>query len=346
MTAITEQQVTVVSQPVRVLAVARKAGRFVARRLLFAIPTLLLVVVFSFLLLKATPGDLAEAIAGEVGSADVEYMALLREQYGLDKTSFEQFTTYVSHLVKLDFGYSVRHGATVSDLILARIPATISLIVTSMLFALVVGGTLGTIAAYHRSRWPDTLLSIFTTCGYATPLYWVGLMLVLLFSVELKWLPSGGMFSIGLEGNWWVILQDRARHLVLPAFTLSLLYISIYSRVLRSSIIDILHSEFIRTAKAKGLTRTRIMLRHVWRNSLIPLVTVTGLEVGAILGGAITIETVFSWPGMGRLAFEAVTSRDTNLLMGILISSAVLIIVANIVLDVLYALIDPRIEMQ
>ncbi|WP_454917686.1 ABC transporter permease [Xanthobacter sediminis] len=321
-------------------------GHHVGRRALLALPTLVLVIVASFTLLKLAPGDLAEAIAGDVGAATPEFMDTLRRQFGLDEPLPVQFGHYLFRLAHLDFGYSFKNGMPVFDLILDRLPATALLTLASMVVALAFGIVIGLAAAYKRGRWPDTVLSVTSTIGFATPLFWVGLMLIFLFSVELRWLPSGGMATTGLEGDLFDRIADTARHLALPVLTLSLFYVSIYARVVRAAVIEVLDAEFVRTAKAKGLGRARIAVRHVLRNALLPLVTVTGLEVGTLLGGTITVETVFSWPGMARLAYEAVTYRDLNLLMGILILSAVLIVAANLVLDALYVLIDPRIAVR
>lgn len=323
-----------------------RAARHLGRRLLLMVTTLFLVIVVCFSLLKAAPGDLADAIAGDVGSASPEFMAALRHQYGLDQPVLVQFAHYLAHISVLDFGYSFRNGMPVFELILSRLPATLLLTVTAIAFALVAGILAGLLAAYQRGRWPDALLSILTTIGFATPLFWVGLMFILLFSVVLRLLPSGGMISTDFSGDALARVLDMARHLVLPALTLSLFYVSIYARVVRTSVIEVLNAEFVRTAHAKGLSRARIVTRHVLRNALLPLVTITGLEFGALLSGTITVETVFSWPGMARLAYEAVGYRDVNLLMGILILSALLIVIVNFSLDVIYVLIDPRITVQ
>lgn len=306
----------------------------------------MLVVVVSFGLLKLAPGDLAIAMAGDAGAASPEYMDMLRRQYGLDQPVWVQFWRYVSNAAQMDFGYSFRNSMPVLQLILDRIPATLLLVASSVLLALAVGVPLGVWAAYRQGRWVDTLISSLSTLGFAVPLFWVGLLLIILFSVDLRWLPSGGYATTGLQGGFWATVLDRLRYLVLPSFTLSLFYIAIYARIIRTSVTEVLHTEYVRTARAKGLRPGRILWRHVLRNSLLPLLTITGLELGTLLGGVVTIETVFSWPGMGRLAYDAVTYRDMNLLMGILFWSAVLIVAVNLALDFLYAWIDPRVEVR
>lgn len=326
----------------RASVVARAVGRL-AGRLLTKAPTLLLVIGVSFLLLKLAPGDLATAMAGDAGAASPEYMAMLRRQYGLDQSVWLQFWHYIANLARLDFGYSFRNSMPVLDLIADRVPATLLLVATSILVALAAGVSLGVWAAYRQGRWIDTAISTLSTVGFALPLFWVGLLLIILLAVELRWLPSGGLATTGFDGGLWAGLLDRLRHLALPAFTLSLFYIAIYARIVRTTAAEVLHSEYLRTARAKGLRPARILWRHVLRNCLLPVATLTGLELGTLLGGVVTIETVFSWPGMGRLAFDAVTYRDMNLLMGILVWSAVLISATNLVLDSLYTLIDPRV---
>ncbi|KAF1044495.1 MAG: Glutathione transport system permease protein GsiC [Xylophilus sp.] len=318
----------------------------VARGILAKVPTLALVVGISFLLLKLAPGDLAMAMAGDAGAASPEYMEMLRRQYGLDQPMWMQFWHYIANVARLDFGYSFRNSMPVLELIAERVPATLLLVATSIVIALVVGVSLGVWAAYRQGRWIDTGISTLSTIGFALPLFWVGLLLIILFAVDLRWLPTGGIATTGFDGGFWAALLDRLRHLVLPAFTLSLFYIAIYARIVRAAASEVLRSEYVRTARAKGLRPARILWRHVLRNCLLPVVSITGLELGTLLGGVVTIETVFSWPGMGRLAFDAVTYRDMNLLMGILVWSAVLVSAVNLILDALYTLVDPRVELR
>lgn len=301
--------------------------------------TLMLIVVASYLLINLAPGDLADTLAGEIGAASPEFMARVRAEYGLDVPAFQRFLNYVSSVAVLDLGYSFRNGMPVLDLVVARLPASIILGLSAIGLALVFGVLLGVTAALKRDSWIDAALSALATIGIATPLFWIGLMSIFLFSVHLNWLPTGGRSSIDGGG-----LIDSLRHLILPAATLSLFYLSIYAQIARAAAIEALDSEYVRTARAKGLGRVRILVWHVLRNSLLPIIAITGLELGTLVGGTITVETVFSWPGMGRLAYEAVTSRDVNLLMGILLFSATLIIVVNLLIDLLYRLVDPRIS--
>lgn len=316
------------------------------RRIAHALPTVILVVVANFFLLQLAPGDMADVIAGEAGGATPEYMASLREQYGLDKPVIERFASYAGKLAKLDLGYSFRNNMPVLDLILDRLPATLLLLASSMAVAVILGVLLGLISALFRGRWPDNVVSTLSTLGFATPLFWVGLMLIVLFSVHWRLLPSGGMWSTDVGGGFVERARDLLAHMALPVLTLSLFYVSVYTRVVRAAVLEIVGQDYVRTARAKGLARHRIVWRHVMRNAWLPLVTVTGLEIAALLGGAVTIETVFSWPGMARLAFDAVSYRDINLLMGVLFLSALVVIAMNLLIDFLYGLLDPRIDIR
>ncbi len=307
-----------------------------------ALLTLGLIIVIAYVLINLAPGDLADALAGEVGAASPEFMARVRAEFGLDLPAYERFFNYLRNVAVLDLGYSFRNGMPVADLIVSRLPATLLLGLASIVLALLAGTTLGVTAALNRGGWADAALSAAATIGIATPLFWTGLMAIFLFSVELNWLPTGGIASVDQAGINPVL--DTLRHLIMPATTLSLFYLSIYARVAREAAIAALDSEFVRTARAKGLSPARILIWHVLRNSLLPIVAITGVELGTLIGGTITVETVFSWPGMGRLAYEAVSGRDVNLLMGILLFSATLIIVTNLAIDLVYALVDPRVS--
>jgi peptide/nickel transport system permease protein len=318
---------------------------YVFRRLVQALPMAFAIVLLNFILLKLTPGDLVDVMAGESGSATPEYMDNLRQLYGLDVPPYVQFLNYIRNIVHLDLGYSFRQNMPVIDLILDRLPATILLSLTAILFALVIGVFLGALAARSRGSLIDEAISIISTMGFATPLFWVGLMLIVIFSIELRWLPSAGIVTIGKSyAGYWDGARDVGLHLILPALTLSLFFLSIYVRITRSAMLEVYGLDFVRTARAKGLSETRIVVRHVLRNALLPIVTITGLQVGAIFGGTVVVETVFGWPGVGRLAHEAVFSRDVNLLLGIFLCSSLMVIVVNLLVDLLYAVLDPRVE--
>ncbi len=317
---------------------------YILRRLLQLVPIVLVIVLMTYLLLRMAPGDLVDVIAGESGSATPEYMNELRRQFSLDQPGMVIFWNYLKNLAQLDLGFSFRHGMPVIDLIMDRVKPTLVLMLASITIAGVAGVTLGVVSARRRGTWIDEAISTFSTLGFATPVFWIGLMLIVLFSVNLHWLPASGMLTIGGPqlGSWAGFL-DLLAHLVLPAFTLSLFYLSIYVRITRAAMLEVYSLDFVRTARAKGLSESRVAIAHVLRNALLPVITITGLQLGSLLGGSIVVETVFSWPGLGRLAFDAVFQRDVNLLLGIFLFSSLLVVLMNLLVDVLYAVLDPRV---
>jgi peptide/nickel transport system permease protein len=321
-----------------------KIRNIVVRRLLQLVSVALGVTVINFFLLQLAPGDAAQVLAGEAGAATPEYMAALRAQFGLDQPLLVQFWKYILNLAHFNLGYSFRHGMPVAQLIGERVPATLLLMGASILFAVVAGATLGAIAAYRAGRIADVVISTLALVFFATPLFWIGLMLVVVFSVWLDWLPVGGMFTIEAGYTGWKYILDIARHLMLPAVTLGLFYMAVYTRLMRATMIEVRRQDFVRTAVAKGARPPRVLFAHVLRNALLPLVTMLGVQVSSIIGGAVLVETVFSWPGLGRLAFEALFQRDFNLLLGILLCSSIVVIVVNWVVDFVYTRLDPRIR--
>lgn len=321
-----------------------QAARMVARRLLKALPLLLAVVVFNFILLKLAPGDAAEVLAGESGASTPEYLAELRARFGLDRPFHIQLGNYVWKLAQLDLGYSFRHNQSVLQLILGRLPATLLLMASGLLVAVTLGGWLGVMASRKVNSLRDNLISLFAMLAFATPVFWMGLMMIVLFSVHLGWLPSGGMESIGAGHQGLARVLDVARHMIMPVATLSLFYVAVYTRIMRASMLEVFNQDYVTTARAKGLSERRITFRHVLRNALLPVVTLVGVQIGGMLGGSVLVETVFSWPGLGRLAFEAVFQRDLNLLLGILLLCSFVVILANIAVDLAYSWLDPRIR--
>jgi peptide/nickel transport system permease protein len=320
-------------------------ARFLARRLAQAVPTVLTIGVVNFLVLQLTPGDIVDVLAGEAGAATPEYVAMLRQRFGLDRPLPVQLGHYVWGVLHLDLGFSFRHGMTVVELILQRLPATLLLMGVSLALAVAAGVVLGAVAARHVNRPADGAIAVVALLSYATPTFWIGLMLIVLFSVKLDWLPTGGMMTIGADLSPLGRALDVGRHLVLPAVSLALFYAAIYTRLMRASMLEIASQDYVRTALAKGLSETRVTVRHVLRNALLPVVTMVGVQVGSLLGGSVLVESVFGWPGLGRLAFEAVQQRDYNLLLGILFMSSLLVIAVNLAVDLLYAVLDPRIEL-
>lgn len=318
--------------------------RWLLRRLAQAVPIVLGIAVFNFALLHLAPGDAADVLAGEAGGATPEYVEQLRSRFGLDQPLPVQLGRYLVNVARLDLGFSFRHNMPVSELILARLPSTLLLMVSAIALAFGLGVLLGVTAARQVNRLADNVISVAALLVYATPIFWLGLMMILLFSVQLGWLPSGGMLTVGADLSGPALAADVARHLVLPAVALSLFYTALYTRLMRASMLEVFNLEFVTTARAKGLSERAVAWRHVLRNALLPMVTMLGLQTGSLLGGSVLVETVFGWPGLGRLAFEAVLQRDHNLLLGILLLSSVLVVAVNVVVDLLYAVLDPRIE--
>ena len=318
--------------------------RYAASRLLQGLALVLAVVVLNFVLVHAAPGDPVETIAGASGGMSSELMAELRTQYGLDRPLPVQLGVYLGKVLRGDLGYSYFFNLPVTQMIAERVPATLLLVLSSVLLAFIVGTALGVLS----SRRPNGLLSQFITVlslvGFAAPVFWIGIMLVILLASVFPILPVAGMRSIDSTGGGLADVLDVAHHLVLPTITLSLVYLAQYSRLARSSMLDVLGSDFIRTARAKGLAERVVLYKHALRNALLPVVTVLGLQFGNVLAGAILVETVFNWPGLGRLAFDSVLRRDYPTILGVLLFSSIVVVVMNQLTDLCYRLIDPRIK--
>jgi peptide/nickel transport system permease protein len=317
---------------------------YIARRLLQAVPIVVGIVVLNFLLLHLAPGDAATVLAGEAGGAPPEYIALLRQRFGLDQPLIVQLGLYLKNILFLDLGYSFRNSMPVLELILMRLWPTLLLMGATLLLSVGIGVLLGVIAAARVNSWRDNLISVAAVISYATPLFWIGLMLIVLFSLKLDWLPSNGMEDVVAFYEGWDRVVDIAHHLVLPAVTLSLYYMALYTRLMRASMLDQRGMDYVVTARAKGLAERQITWRHVLRNAVLPVVTMAGVQTGALLGGSVVVESVFAWPGLGLLAFQSLFARDFNLLLGIFFLSACLVVVVNLVVDLVYTMLDPRIE--
>jgi len=323
-----------------------RIGRTLRRTAIQAVPTVLGIVVLSFFLLQLAPGDAADVMAGEAGSATEETMAALRQRFGLDNPVLVQLYNYLSNLAHFSLGFSPRYGMPVADLIGQRLPGTLLLMALALGIAIALGLVLGSLMASFAGRTPDRILSVISLLFYSVPGFWIGLMLIVLFSVKLGWLPSGGSGTIGSEVAGLAGLWDRLRYMILPALSLALFYVAIYARLTRAAMLEVKTQDYVRTAAAKGLSPAAVTVRHVLRNALIPITTMAGMHVGGMLGGAVVVETVYSWPGLGRLAFEAVMSRDFTVLLGILLLSSLLVIIANAAVDLLQAWLDPRIGVR
>lgn len=323
-----------------------RLGRTLRHTVLLAIPTVIGIVIVNFLLLQLTPGDAADVLAGEAGAATAETMAAMRARFGLDLPVLDQLQAYLGHLSQFSLGFSPRYNMPVTALIAQRLPSTLALMGLALAIALGLGIALGALMASFAGRLPDRLLSVLSLLFYSVPGFWVGLMLIVVFSVHLGWLPSGGAGRIGSDLTGLAAWLDQLRYMVMPATSLALFFVAIYARLTRAAMLEVQSQDFVRTAAAKGIAPWRVTVQHVLRNALLPVTTMAGMHLGGMLGGAVVVETVYSWPGLGRLAFEAVLSRDFNVLMGVLFLSSLLVIAANMLVDLLHAWLDPRIEVH
>jgi len=312
--------------------------RFLIRRLLGAIPLLLGVAILSFIFMQLAPGG-PDALFARNARMTEEALQAIRHNMGLDRPVHEQLLIWLANLARGNLGISYTQYRPVSQVIWDVFPNTLLLMGTGMMISLVAALVFGILAARRQYGFFDNATSFISYFGLAMPVFWFGLMLQLLFAVRLGWLPSAGMESTGGGGAW-----DVARHLVLPAFTIAIGSIAGWSRYVRSSTIESLSEDYVRTARAKGMDEQHVLLGHVLRNALIPFVTVVGIDVPLYLTGAVLVETVYSWPGMGRLFFDALTVRDYPVLMGILLLGAVLIVLGNLIADIVYGVLDPRIS--
>lgn len=324
----------------------RARGAYVFGRFIHGLPIIFAIVVVNFFLIRLAPGDAAQVLAGEAGAASEQYMEQIRRQFGLDRPLYMQFFSYMQNILVFDMGYSFRHGREVSALIFERLGATSILMGASMVISVGMGILLGAIAAIKDRTVISNAIVIFAIVSYATPLFWVGLMLIIVFSINLAWFPTSGIATIGSTVTGWGHFVDVAHHLVLPAVALSGFYMALYTRLMRASMLETLQMDFINTARAKGLPDRKVVYRHALRNAILPVLTMAGVQVSSMLGGSVIIESVFGWPGLGLLAFESLFARDLNLLLGIFFLSSILVVVTNALVDVIYTIVDPRIELN
>jgi peptide/nickel transport system permease protein len=333
------------SAPAR-LSPARQRWRYLGRRLLQAIPTVLLIVTFNFFLLHLAPGDPVDVLIGEAGAATEAYREQLRQQFGLDRSLLVQYGTYLQRAFTLDLGYSFRYNASNAELIFHRLGSTLVLMLSALVISVFFGSFLGLVAATRRGTMLARVILFVAVAAYASPLFWLGLMFIVVFALKLGWFPTSGISTIGAGYEGWRHVLDVAYHAVLPSITLSLFYIAMYTRLMRTAVLENLRLNYVTTARAKGIAPNRIVLRHVLRNAILPVLTMAGVQIGGMLGGSVVVESVFGWPGLGMLAFDALLSRDLNLLLGILLLGCVLVVLTNIVVDLLYAVVDPRVTLQ
>ncbi|MBP2508778.1 peptide/nickel transport system permease protein [Agrobacterium tumefaciens] len=321
----------------------KRATTLLKRRAVSAMPVLLIVLVFTFVLLENASGDAVDAYLVSIGGGDAGLRDVLREQYGLNGSVLARFWLYASSVLRLDLGWSLAFDRPVLGLILERLPNTLLLMGSATTLAFILGTALGIVAGARPGGLADRVLSTLSLALYATPGFWLGLVLAIVFAVQLKWLPTSGVETIASGKQGFARALDIGRHLVLPVASLGLIYLALFLRVTRTAMAAVWPLDFVLFARSKGLSKRRIVLRHVARNAALPLVTVLGLQAATMLGGSVVIESVFAIPGFGRLAQEAVSGRDTPLLMGIILTSAVFVILVNLAVDILYAVLDPRI---
>jgi len=331
---------------------------FIIRRILVVIPTLLGITIIIFMMLAITPGDPAELLLGE--RATQESLEAMREYLGLQKPLYVQYGMFLKRVAKFDLGETIWTRQKVYIEIMERFPATIELTLAAMIISSFFGILLGIISATKQYSWFDYTSMLGSLFGVSMPVFWLGLMLMLIFSLNLGWFPMSGRLGVDtdltvitnffvidsiLTGNW-TALKDTLMHLALPAFALSTIPLAIVARMTRSSMLEVLRQDYIKTARAKGLSEVKVVLKHALRNGLIPVVTVVGLQFGILLGGAILTETVFAWPGVGKWLYDGVVKRDYMVIQGGTLLVATIFVTINLIVDVLYAVINPRISVR
>ena len=333
-------------------------GRYAVRRSLTIVPVLLGVSILVFSFIHLIPGDPALTMLGE--RATPEKVAEVRARLGLDRPIWQQYVLYVGHALRGDLGVSIVRGDPVASDLLRRFPATVELAVAAIVVAIALGIPIGVASAVYRNSLLDSLARLGALTGVSMPIFWLGLVLAWFFGVQLRILPTGFRLASGsafvpwtnfvilaaLQQGDWTSLADALRHLVLPALALATIPLAVIARMTRASLLEVLSREYIRTAEAKGLSRRAVILRHALRNALLPVLTVVGLQVGRLLAGAILTETIFSWPGIGLWVYESIESRDYAIVQGVSLFIAVIVVGVNLVTDVLYAAVDPRIKYE
>lgn len=310
-------------------------GSYVLRRVLSTIPVLLGASIIIFLLIRLIPGDAATALAGP--EATREDLQIIRARLGLDQPIIVQYLSYMQHALSGDLGYSYFYKDSITHLVAGAMPATLELSFVALLISLVVALPVGVLSATRRNSWIDHSSMVVAVLGISIPIFWLGIMLIFLFAVGLGWLPASGR-----GGPLWT--PDGLKHIVLPAVTLGALMMASTARLTRAAMLEVLNEDYIRTARAKGLHERMVVYAHALRNALIPVVTNLGLQIGGLLGGAYLTETVFAWPGIGRLSVEALFRRDYALVQGTTLMVVFFFIIVNLVVDLLYSILDPRIS--
>ncbi|MFD0915188.1 ABC transporter permease [Pseudahrensia aquimaris] len=315
----------------------------ILNRVFYAVLLLAAVLVLNFSMMHMAPGDIADTIAQASGGADAEMLEQIRRDYGLDQPFIVQLFSYIAKVATFDLGYSFFYNQPVTTLIFEKLPATLLLVITAQILALVVGVLLGVFSARNPKGFLSYLVTGISLFGYAAPVFWTGILLLIAFSLKIPLFPVAGMMDVTVEGNFFSQAVSIAHHMVLPTVTLASIFLALYSRLCRASMLEVLGSDYIRTAKAKGLSEREIVLKHALKNSLSPVITLAGLQFSAVVSGAVLVEAVYSWPGLGTLALQSIIARDTPTILGILFFSALVVIVGNLLTDLALRLVDPRV---
>jgi peptide/nickel transport system permease protein len=313
-------------------------AQFLARRLIYSLVVLLGVLVVVFALVHLVPGDPVRIALGTRYTPDA--YAALRSASGLDRPLIEQFFSYAGSAITGDLGVSFRNGDPVTLTLLDRVPATVSLAVVGIVIALVISVPAGIWAALHEGRPPDAIVRIFSQLGVSIPDFWMGILFIGLFAARLGWLPTSGYQPLTTNPTGWL------QHVILPGVTVGVVAAAIMTRYVRSAVLEVASMGYVRTAKSKGLPPRVVTFRHIVRNALVPVLTITGIQLATILGGVIVVEVVFAWPGLGRLVYNAVAARDYPVIQGAVLLIATMFLLINLLVDVLYALVDPRIRLK
>lgn len=312
-------------------------------RIVYAFFLLMAVLVLNFSMMHLAPGDVADTISQSMGGADQEILDQIRADYGLDQPFLVQLGRYMGNVLRFDLGYSFFYNTPVTQLILQRLPATLLLVFTAQILALFIGVILGVISARKPNGIASHFVTILALFGYSAPVFWTGILLLIGFSLNIQIFPVAGMRDVTIEGGFWVHFVDIVRHLVLPVVTLGSIFLALYSRLARATMMEVLGSDYVRTAKAKGLSEREVVYKHALKNSLSPVITLAGLQFSAVISGAVLVEAVFSWPGLGTLAFQSIIARDTPTILGILFFSALVVIIGNLLTDIALRFVDPRV---
>ncbi len=316
----------------------------ILQRLLYAAVLLIAVLILNFSMMNLAPGDVADTIAASMGGADAELMAEIRAEYGLDQPFLVQLGSYIGRVLSFDLGYSYFYNQPVTKLIFERLPATLLLVITAQVLSMVIGVLLGVYSARNPNGIANYFVTLFALFGYAAPVFWTGILLLIAFSLKIPLFPVAGMMDVTIEGGWFAHALDVAHHMVLPVITLGSIFLALYSRLCRAAMLEVLGSDYVRTAKAKGLSAREVTLKHALKNALPPVITLAGLQFSAVISGAVLVETVFSWPGLGQLALTSILARDTPTILGILFFSALVVIVGNLLTDLALRAVDPRVR--